>query len=171
MGKLVFNTELCTGCRTCELACSFHHEKVFSPHLARIRIVRVDEEGLDVPTGCEQCEAAACISVCPTRAIYVDSETDGVIIDYDKCIGCKECMTACPFGAVHYNGAAGRFYKCDLCGGDPECVKWCVTGGVQYMTDMDKILQKKRARSADRTVRSIVEGQGVTGTAAKGGGV
>jgi Fe-S-cluster-containing hydrogenase component 2 len=121
--------------------------------------VRVDEEGLDVPTGCEQCETAACITVCPTRAIYVDAETDGVIIDYDKCIGCKECMTACPFGAINYNKSSGKFYKCDLCGGDPECVKWCVTGGVQYITDMDKLLAIKRTKSADRAVKSVSEGQ------------
>ncbi|MHC4537507.1 MAG: 4Fe-4S dicluster domain-containing protein, partial [Planctomycetota bacterium] len=162
--------ELCTGCRTCELACSFKHERVFAPHLARIRIVRVDEEGIDVPTGCEQCEPAACITVCPTRAIYVDSVTDGVIIDYDKCIGCKECLTACPFGAIHYNEKTNRFYKCDLCGGEPECVKWCVTGGVKYEADLDKLLVDKRAKSAERAVRSIGEGQAVAGGAGKGGG-
>ncbi|UCH88495.1 MAG: 4Fe-4S dicluster domain-containing protein [Thermoplasmata archaeon] len=171
MGKLVFNSELCTGCRACELACSFKHERLFSPHLARIRVVRVDEEGIDVPTGCEQCEVAACIAVCPVRAIYVDPETDGVIIDYDRCIGCKECMTACPFGAVHYNRAKGIFYKCDLCGGDPECVKWCVTGGVQYITDLDTVLQLKRTKTAERALRSIAEGASAAGAAAKGGGV
>jgi len=159
LGKLVYNTELCTGCRTCELACSFKHEGVFSPHLSRIRIVRVDEEGLDVPTGCEQCESAACIAVCPTRAIYRYAASGGVFIDYDKCIGCKECMVACPFGAIHYNPKTARFFKCDLCGGEPECVKWCVTGGVQYITDMDKILVDKRTRTAERTVKSVTEGQ------------
>ena len=153
------------------MACSFHHEKKFSPHLSRIRIVKVDEEGIDVPTGCEQCEEAACIAVCPTRAIYRYTASGGVFIDYDKCIGCKECLTACPFGAIHYNEEKGRFYKCDLCGGDPECVKWCVTGGVQYITDMDKVLVKKRARTAERTIRSITEGKSSTGTVAKGGGV
>jgi Fe-S-cluster-containing dehydrogenase component len=109
--------------------------------------------------------------VCPTNAIFVDKSTDGIIIDYDKCIGCKECMTACPFGAIHYNNVKGKFFKCDLCGGDPECVKWCVTGGVQYITDLDKILLLKRSRIAERTVRSLSEGQTAAGTSSKGGGV
>ena len=45
MGRLTFNYEKCTGCRACELACSFHKEGVFAPSKSRIKIVRIDEEG------------------------------------------------------------------------------------------------------------------------------
>jgi len=129
--------------------------------------VRVDEEGLDIPTGCEQCEVAACIAVCPTRAIYRYPASGGVFIDYDKCIGCKECMTACPFGAIHYNPDTGKFFKCDLCGGEPECVKWCVTGGVKYLEDdMDGLQRIKRTRTAERAIKSASDSQATIG---KGG--
>jgi len=103
MGKLIFNYEKCTGCRACELACSFHKEGFFAPSKSRIKIVRIDEEGLDIPIGCEHCDNAPCITACPTRALSRDSETNAIVLNSDFCIGCKQCMVVCPFGAIHFN--------------------------------------------------------------------
>ena len=124
MGKLIFNYEKCTGCRACELACSFHKEGVFAPSKSRIKIVRIDEEGLDIPIGCEQCDNAPCITACPTRALSRNSETNAIVLNPDFCIGCKQCMVICPFGAIHFS-TDGDIISCDLCGGDPVCVKYC----------------------------------------------
>ncbi len=145
MGKLIFNYENCTGCRACELACSFHKEGVFAPSKSRIKIVRIDEEGLDIPIGCEQCEHAPCITACPTRALRRNSETNAIILNPDFCIGCKQCMVICPFGAIHYNENRQIFYKCDLCDGAPECVKWCVTGGIEYHQEIEDFSRRKSA--------------------------
>jgi Fe-S-cluster-containing hydrogenase component 2 len=150
MGKLIFNYEMCTGCRACELACSFLKEGTFSPSNSRIRIVRIDEEGLDIPIGCEHCDDAPCITACPTRALSIDSETQAVVLNPDFCIGCKQCMVICPFGAIHYDDKRKIFYKCDLCDGTPECVKWCVTGGIEYYVSIEDFA---RSRGMDRIKR------------------
>lgn len=157
MKKLVFNAENCTGCRACELACSFINEGFFAPSKSRIRIVRIDEDGIDVPTGCEQCDNAVCILVCPVKAISVDKNTGAVVLNPDVCIGCKQCLSVCPFGAIHYDAERKLYYKCDLCRGEPECVKWCYTGAVEYKQDLEHILRHRRTHRAKKTVKALSE--------------
>jgi Fe-S-cluster-containing hydrogenase component 2 len=154
--KLIFVSDLCTGCKACELACSFKHEKLFSPALSRIRIVRNDEDGFDIPTGCEQCEDAPCMVVCPTKALTRDGETGVVLLNMDLCIGCKQCMTVCPFGAIVYDPSTGRFLKCEYCDGDPECVKWCFTQAVRW-EEPAEVSRDQRAKHADRKMKAMVE--------------
>ncbi len=157
MPKLTFISENCTGCRACELACSFHCEGLFSPSKSRIRVVRIDEEGIDVPVGCEHCDSAVCMLVCPVKAITEDSSTGAVILNPDVCIGCKQCLAVCPFGAIHYNEEKRQFYKCDLCAGEPECVKWCETGAITYLSDLDDVLRVKRTNRAEKSARALSE--------------
>ena len=161
MPKLTFNAEFCTGCRACELACSFRCDGVFSPAKSRIRVVKMDEEGIDVPVGCEHCDNAPCETVCPVQATAQSAEglktTGAIILNHDICIGCKECLAVCPFGAIHYDEDRKIFYKCDLCGGEPECVKWCETKAVNYYSDLDDLLRDKRTRRAETTSRAMSE--------------
>src|SRR5450756_2489261 len=65
--------ELCTGCRQCELTCSYVHEGVYSPGLSRIRLVRFEGEGLSVPVTCVYCRRPYCEEVCPTGALKFES--------------------------------------------------------------------------------------------------
>jgi carbon-monoxide dehydrogenase iron sulfur subunit len=51
----------------------------------------------------------------------------------DRCVGCKVCTIACPFGTVNYNQATGKVIKCDLCGGDPACANACPTAAITYV--------------------------------------
>lgn len=159
MGKLIFNPELCTGCRACELACSFFCDGIFSPSKARIRVVRIDEEGIDVPVGCEHCDSAVCMLVCPVKAIAEDKSTGAIILNSDVCIGCKQCLAVCPFGAIHYDEEKKLFYKCDLCNGEPECIKWCETGAIRYFTDPDELLRVRRAKRAEMSAKALTEGK------------
>jgi Fe-S-cluster-containing hydrogenase component 2 len=157
MPKLTFNAENCTGCRACELACSFHHEDIFSPSKSRIRVVKIDEEGIDVPVGCEHCDSAVCMLVCPVKALTEDKNTGAIILNPDICIGCKQCLAVCPFGAIHYDEEKRVFYKCDLCAGEPECVKWCETKAITYSDTLDPLLRTKRTRRAEKTARALSE--------------
>ena len=68
-----------------------------------------------LPTMCQQCENAPCVSVCPTGASYRDGN-NVVLVDKEKCIGCKYCMMACPYGVRSWNAAEKCAEKCTLCG-------------------------------------------------------
>jgi Fe-S-cluster-containing dehydrogenase component len=67
------------------------------------------------PKSCLHCDNASCVTACPTGASYKRAEDGIVLIDADKCIGCKLCAWACPYGAREYDEAAGVMRKCTLC--------------------------------------------------------
>lgn len=148
--------ERCTGCQACMLACSFATVGVFSFNKARIKVVKFEEDGVDIPMPCFHCERAPCLAVCPTRALYRDKETNAVVLDQNKCIGCRLCMIACPFGAIHYDGINKIVYKCDLCFGDPACVKFCETKAIIYDTP-ERLAQIRYENKAIEVTSAIKE--------------
>ncbi len=141
---LVIHPEKCTGCRNCELACSFFHDGEFRPSTSRITVHNWEIEGFSVPMACQQCEDAPCVAVCPTGAMHIDPALNCVAWDQEKCIGCRMCTLACPFGAVFYQ-TPGRIIKCDLCGGEPECVAFCPTHALEYVEETDAVRGRKKA--------------------------
>ena len=173
MTKLAIGVNLrrCIGCNTCAVACKMQNnvpdgmlwnrvltegcemfdgaEGVY-PHLSRTYL----------PLACQHCENPACQRVCPTGATYKDGK-GRVEIDYDKCIGCRMCMAACPYNARTFNWnepvrATGASYgdarvpergrgvmeKCTLCkertdeGDEPMCVR-CCPGDARVFGDLD----------------------------------
>lgn len=98
-----------------------------------------------MPTTCVQCEDAPCVAVCPTGAMYEDPSGNRVAWDEAKCIGCRMCTLACPFGAVVFETDKRRIIKCDLCDGQPECVKICPTGALDYVEETDAARARKKA--------------------------
>jgi anaerobic carbon-monoxide dehydrogenase iron sulfur subunit len=62
-----------------------------------------------------------------------DTRTDAVIIDRNLCVGCKNCISACPFGAVRIDPINGEVVKCDLCDGQPSCASMCKQGAILYV--------------------------------------
>lgn len=128
---LQIDPEKCTGCRSCELACSLEKAGEFNPARSRIRQVAFLEEALCLPLSCLQCEEPFCTKVCPSRALSRDEETGVVSIRAEACIGCRMCTLACPFGMVGFS-PEGKAEKCDLCGGEPECVAFCPSGALQF---------------------------------------
>jgi len=61
-----------------------------------------------------------------------------------KCIGCRMCTLACPFGAVVYETSRRRILKCDLCGGAPECVTFCPVDAIEYLDETDATRARRR---------------------------
>ncbi|MGS4681884.1 4Fe-4S binding protein [Enterobacter soli] len=132
---IVADSEKCIGCRTCEVACVVSHQDTqdcaavtavaFS---SRIRVIKGG--AFTTAVACHQCEDAPCANVCPTQAIR--SEAGVWRVEQSRCIGCKSCMVACPFGAIQVAVVAehAQALKCDLCAhraDGPACVAACPT--------------------------------------------
>lgn len=162
---------LCIGCRTCMIGCVVAHEGK--------RIFEIDPDGYDfhpklkviktwsvsVPVQCKHCENPACMAVCKSEAIY---RKDGaVVVDKAKCIGCKSCAEACPFGAVEMvtlgcetnsdGSPKSVANKCDLCQGlpgGPTCLKVCPTAALRLVKeeDMSEVLRRKRLGTLANTL-------------------
>ena len=141
---LQLEPEKCTGCLQCEMACSFENEGVFNPSKSRIKVFTFHDEGRSAPYTCTQCEEAWCLKACPVDAIVVNLATGAKEVIDDKCVGCKVCTLACPFGTINFNQDTGKVVKCDLCGGDPWCAKACPTGAITYVDSDHTGLERMR---------------------------
>lgn len=122
--------EKCIGCRTCEVACMMSHQSSATPEAFTSRIRVVKGGTFTTAVGCHQCEDAPCANVCPTGAIH--RAAGAWLVEQARCIGCKSCMVACPFGAMQVRvvGERVQALKCDLCmhrEGGPACVEACPT--------------------------------------------
>ena len=134
-GRIVCDSSICTGCRTCEAVCSLFHEGVVSPELSRIQISTWEYDGWRSEVYvCRQCKNAECMAACQVGAIYIDEKTGARVIDEERCNGCRECMEACPFTPtrIRYHAEKIVCLKCDLCGGEPWCVKYCHEGVLSF---------------------------------------
>ena len=122
----------CTGCGLCRFVCSMVKEGRVHTPLSRIGLLRHVMGRVHLPVICRHCEDAPCSAVCPREAIDRDEAAGRVMIDYDRCISCKMCVAACPFGAMGFDNERRTVFKCDLCGGDPQCVRYCCPGALTY---------------------------------------
>lgn len=160
MGKMIVtDVEKCTGCGLCELMCSFKHIGEFNPVKSRIHKHVFWKQAIAIPVVCYQCEEPWCARICPAGAITVGKdETSGarlIEVSEQKCVGCKMCMLACPYGCIVVSDS-GYAEKCDLCDGDPECVKWCVTKAIRFVEPELGMISRKRG-VAKRLLESYKE--------------
>jgi anaerobic dimethyl sulfoxide reductase subunit B len=150
--KLAFyvDTQTCTGCKTCMVACK---DKNDLPDGVRWRRVyeysggewfseadgtfRQDVFAYYLSVSCNHCEKPICVEVCPTTAMNLGQ--DGIVtVDQKKCVGCRYCEWACPYGAPQYLADKGVASKCDFCkdeleaGGTPACVAACPTRALTF---------------------------------------
>lgn len=124
--------ERCVACGKCELACAFAHGIEGQPAVSRIHIHRRGPE-MGIPVVCLQCDTAACVAVCPVHALVRNEDTGAIELLDDKCVQCRMCVAACPFGNMLWDANYHTVAKCDLCGGDPKCVAFCPTGAIEYV--------------------------------------
>jgi len=100
---MVIDQAKCTGCGYCTLACRAHND--ISPQISWNRVIEAGKVGnkpVFLPRPCMQCENAPCAEVCPVKASY--HRPDGIVMmNYERCIGCRYCEVACPYGARAFN--------------------------------------------------------------------
>ncbi len=167
------NPDLCIGCRTCMIGCVIAHEGekifqmnpgeyVFNPKLDIVKTATIT-----VPVQCKHCENPACMNVCPVKAIEIVN--NAVVVSPDKCIGCKTCMIACPYGAIDMITASNGqkqsdnserivANKCDLCAGredGPACIQVCPTASLKLVTQetVESAVSNKRIAAAESLVQ------------------
>lgn len=155
-GMIVVTPERCMGCSGCEVACAIEHSQskrlVDAIHERPAPCSRVMvEQGrtFAVPLQCRQCEDAPCVAVCPTQALFRHDTDSPVVLDKDLCIGCKNCVLACPFGVIRMDERSHAIIKCDQCFERlqrhelPACVEACPIGALEFRT-LDSAVTAKR---------------------------
>jgi carbon-monoxide dehydrogenase iron sulfur subunit len=129
--KILVDVDRCSGCKQCEMVCSFTNENVFSSSLTRITVMKEDILGLDLPIVCWHCKPCKAMENCPTRALERDVE--GLVsVDEKKCVGCMKCLEMCVIGAIKLHPERKIPLICNLCGGRPVCVQKCPTKALTY---------------------------------------
>lgn len=139
----------CIDCKRCEVACKASHSAAGDIVRALLHedpapTSRVRVEGdlhLSIAVNCRQCDRPACVEGCISGAMRKDPATGIVTSDPGKCVGCRTCVSMCPYGCVSVQNVAGRdiALKCDLCGdgagqpGDPACVAACPNRALIYV--------------------------------------
>lgn len=151
---LQIDHEKCTGCRLCEMVCAVKHDGASNPARSRIRVMKWESEGLYIPMSCQQCQDAPCLHGCPVGAISRNDDLNRVEVNYDICIGCRTCVSVCPFGAMNFNVIDRKVAKCDLCDGDPQCVRFCDMKAVDFVDAGDASTEKKRNAALRLSVAS-----------------
>jgi formate dehydrogenase iron-sulfur subunit len=157
------DTTVCIGCKACEVAChqwnalparnggvvplsglSYDNTVSFSDvdwrhvkFIEQFDAMRSRARWLMMSDVCKHCVNAPCLEVCPTGAI-IRTEFDTVYIQEPVCNGCRDCITACPFGVIHISAAKHVAQKCTLCydrlqnGLVPACAQACPTQSIQF---------------------------------------
>lgn len=154
MKAIIYDPDKCAGCRLCEAVCSLKNTGEFRPSAARITVAGYDEL-FSLPVACYQCDPAYCLEACPAGAITQDRDTGVKKVDEDKCVGCKLCNLACPFGNIAYSSSEHISVKCELCDGEPECVLFCPTGALTFK-ELDTAMVGKKLKIAER-IREVIE--------------
>ncbi len=145
-----FDSSSCSGCKTCQVACKDKNDLYEGIRFRRVYEVsgakwtKTDEGAwqpdivaYNISIACNHCENSPCTDACPTKAMHRGA--DGiVVVDPEKCIGCRYCEWACPYGAPQYNKDLGVIQKCDFCrdylaeGKAPVCVSSCPMRALDY---------------------------------------
>ena len=131
---LLYDPQRCTGCRYCEIACTFYHFKHFNLEKAHLHVQLNEKNAEFEAIYCQHCDEPICVAACPSEAAIKDEETGLVRINPMRCIGCKTCTFACPLSVPWFNADYKISMKCDFCDGDPQCAKFCSPQAIRVAT-------------------------------------
>ena len=159
---LLYDATLCIGCKQCEQACADNNKLPYDDKIAaeprqsehKFTVVLAKEDKF-MRRLCMNCNDPACASVCPVAALR-KTAAGPVIYEAGRCMGCRYCMLACPFGVPRYewNSINPKVQKCTMCadrvlaGGQTACAEACPTGATKF-GDRKELLAEARQRLRD----------------------
>jgi len=143
---IILDLSKCSGCSRCEVNCSFFHSGKIGRSGARIKVVKIEDIGIDYPVVCQQCKERYCAK-CPEEAIEIGA-LGQVIVSPTLCTACGTCEIMCPIGAIELYEEIP--HVCDLCGGDPRCVKACTLDAIHYEPDATEAVNLKEFKKGSR---------------------
>ena len=159
----------CIGCQACEVHCKTNKGLGQGPSPCKIISTGPIDIG-GVPRvrhtfmPCFHCEEAWCVKACPTGAMK-KREKDGIVhVVAALCVGCKSCITACPWGTPQWDPGTNKVVKCDYCmdrvdaGLQPACVTKCVTGCLSFGLAIE-VPDPRRERYAHFVLAETPRGQ------------
>jgi len=155
----VFAPDRCTGCEACRIACGIENaggrdtgwRTVLTFNPARHPALPTRHLSL----ACNHCETPVCALGCPTNAYRHDDATGAVILEPERCIGCRYCSWLCPYDAPRFDAAAGVMTKCTFCaprlagGRPPACTEACPTAALS--------IGSRNGRSAELAFTGLAE--------------
>lgn len=139
-----FDSEKCIQCHGCQAACKSWREVEILVNWRRLEnIWHGDYPNVtcfSASLACMHCADPPCVEACPEEAIEKRVEDGVVVVDRDKCTGCRACLEACPFDVPQF-GRDDKMQKCDLCVNEidlgrmeqPPCVETCPTGTLRVV--------------------------------------
>jgi Fe-S-cluster-containing dehydrogenase component len=167
-GKKVFviDVSICNGCYCCQIACKDEHVgNDWAPYarpqpdtgqfwlklneFIRGTVPKVKMHYL--PVMCMHCDEAPCIPACPIKGVIYRRDDGLVIIDPEKCTGCRNCVDSCPYGAIYFNEGLNIAQKCTGCAHllddgwkEPRCVDACPTQALKFgdESEFEELIEK-----------------------------
>ena len=142
LSAFLFDPDRCTGCQACELACSIEND--LGTDRSWREVVTFNDAAIPgvhrfhLSLACNHCAEPACMHSCPALAYSREASTGAVLIDPSRCIGCRYCSWACPYGAPRFEEDRGVMGKCTFCshrlnlGLKPACATLCPTGALDF---------------------------------------